>query len=896
MLRGAAGVGRSALLAYAAKSAAGLCVVRADGVASEAALPYAGVQQLLLSLETGGPSLEELLDRLPGLQREALEGVLGLREAAAHGRMLMGMAVLNLLAEAAETRPIALLVDDAQWLDEESATMLAFVARRSRGEALAVVLAVRLDRADQPFAPFDGLDDLYVGGLDSTAAHALVATAAGVSVPEWVAGRLFTETGGNPLALLQLTDNLDSDRLTGRASLPDALPIGSYLEQSLLAAARALPPMSLDVLVVAAADPTGDEPLVRRAAEALGLDGDRLVDAERAGLLRRGDKLGFPHQLLRSALLAHVDADVRRRAHRALAEATDPVVDPDRRAWHRAAGAPGEDEEIAGELAASAERAQRRGGLSTAAAFLRRAAEMSVDPCRRAGRFLDAAQAALAAGSLDTGDALVERAEREPCTEADIEARARLVRGVTLMMRGEGTDAAAVLASAGDALAPRHPRRARWTYLIALQALLHAGRHAPTGAVQELLGAFALLPEPPADSPPHVAHLILKAYAAREAGDDKAAAGFFREAVTVLPADKAGPEVEAALYAAVELWDDRAQDTLSAQHLRTTRTLGGLPVLPLALTARGQAELLAGRLAEAEALYDSVRELSAITGNPGIIGTVPPGEVTVAALRGDADQAARLAAEVQRHAAAHRLGTLADAVSHALALADIGAGRYPQALDHLRFALDASHSFVATEALPDLAEAAARSGEPELAARAAHRLDSLTQASGTSYGLGMAAKTRAVLSEAADAPDTRTDELYRTAIDRLRETRATIALARTHLLYGEWLRRQRRKQESRARLRAALRLFDSLGMAVFAARARAELEATGEHLRREHTALETLTSQEERIARLAAEGVSNPAIAEQLYVSRRTVESHLTRVYAKLGVSSRTELARVMPH
>ena len=875
VLRGGVGAGKTALLEYAARAAEGLGIERITGIESEMELAYAGVQQLVAG------RLDELA-ALPAPQREAIEAVLGLGPSTSTGRMLVSLAVLTLLSNAAATMPLVCLVDDAQWLDRESAELLAFVARRAESDALAFFFAVREPAGRR--LPFDGLDELLVEGLAPPAARELLASVTQGPMDESVRGRLVTETGGNPLALVELGSRLAPGELTGHAALPEALPLGQRLEQALLDTVRSLPEASQTVLLIAAADPSGDESLIRKAAEALGVGFEALGPAEARGVVDLRAGIVFRHPLLRSAVYTGASSAQRRRVHHALAEATDPALDPDRRAWHRAAAAAGPDEDVAAELEASAGRARRRGGMSTAGAFLRRAADLSTDPCRRAGRYLAAAEANLAGGAFDTGTDLITLAESQPCSNPANDSAFPLLRGMAAMARGRGSDAAPLLTAAARALEPLDPARARWAHLLALLGFLHAGRNAPVDAFMDAARAAGSAPKA---QPPTAVELLLDGFAARLTDSHAAAAPVFRRAFEALAPDEAGPLLEAALYTAIELWDDQAYDALSDRYLRTVRAFGELVMLPLALSARAESEIFTGRFAEAEALYEEMREIAHTTGNPGMIGPLPHGEVMVAALRGDEDRARRLAAAVTRHATEHRLGMLADRVAHSLGVLEIGQGRYGEAIGYLQFALDAPNSFVSTSALPDLAEAAARGDEPALAEQAADQLSRSTLASGTPFALGVEARTRALLAGGDDA-----DKLYGSAIANLRQTRAVVQLARTHLLYGEWLRRQRRRREARRELRVAHETLGSLGAAAFAERARAELEATGEHARRRTVeAADSLTPQEARIARLAAEGASNPEIADQLYVSRRTVESHLTKIYTKLGVNSRTQLA-----
>ncbi|MEH0420810.1 AAA family ATPase [Streptomyces sp. B21-083] len=884
VLRGVAGTGKTALLGYAVEAGEGLTVKRITGIESEMRLAYAGVQQLVARHLDG-----ERLGSLPTPQREALEIVMGLRPPAPVGRMLVGLALLTLLSNTASSTPLVCVVDDVQWLDRESAEVLAFVARRADRDALGLLFAVRETGTCGVRLPFDGLDELLVEGLAPEAARELLAEVASGPVVEGVRDRLISETGGNPLALRQITAALSPGQLTGHVPLPEALPLGVRLEQALVGVVRSVPAATRTVLLVAAADPTGDEGLVRRACAALGTPFEAIGRAQMPGLVDLTDGIAFRHPLMRAAVLTSATPAQRRRAHHVLAEAIDPALDPDRRAWHRASAVVGPDDDVAAELEASADRARRRGGQAAAAAFLRRAGDLSTEPCRRAARYLAAAEENIAVGALDTGSDLITLAQQEPCEDPYQAAQVLLMRGLLAIAQGRGGDAAPLLTEAARAFEPVDGPRSRWAHLVALWVYLHLGKGAPA---EPLLAAVRTAGAAPRSEPPIAMDLLLDGFVARLSDAPKEAASLFREAIAALDPDEAGPVLQMCVYAAVELWDDAAHDTLSAWHLRTLRALGGMLMLPLGLGARAQSEMLAGRFTEAQALYDETYEVARTTGYPNVTGETPPGETMVAALRGDEGRTHVLAAAVTRYATQHRLGTLADMAAHSLGLLDLGFGRHAEAVRHLRFALLVPHTFVATNALPDLTEAATRAEEPELARRAADRLSESAQASGTPFGLGMDARTRALLAQ-----DTHADALYRTAIGYLQQTRAVVQLARTHLLYGEWLRRQRRRREAREHLRTARETFSLLGAAGFAERARAELEATGERARARTVvaaAATTLTSQEERIARLAAGGASNPEIADQLYVSRRTVESHLTKIYAKLGVRSRTELAYLL--
>ncbi|WP_217575022.1 AAA family ATPase [Streptomyces sp. GbtcB7] len=879
VLRGVPGVGKTALLGYAAQTAADMRIARATGVESEMTLAYAGVHQLV------APYLEQL-GSLPDPQRDALEAVLGLGASRSTGRLLVGLAVFTLLSNTASATPLLCVVDDAQWLDRESAEVLAFVARRGQADAIGLLFAVR-EPTDRPL-PFDGLAEHVVNGLDPDAARELLESAAAGTTEKRVQERLIADTGGNPLALLELAAHLAPDQLTGRATLPEALPIGERLEQAFLKRVRTLPSGTQTFLLLAAADPTGDPGLVLRAAASLGIGPETAAPAEALGLVSLTDGLSFRHPLLRSAVYGAARSEQRRQARYALAEATDPAADPDRRAWHRAAAVTGPDNAVADELEASADRARRRGGLSTASAYLNRAARLTSDPHRRAARYLAAAEAQITAGGVDAGAQLLEQAEDRTCVDGHNRAQALLLRGVVEMARGEAARAAPVLAESARVFEPLDVPRAAWAQLLSFQAVMYTGRYGPQGDLM----AAARRARSSARSPrPTATELFLDAFATGFIDGPDAAVPVLRRAIHALGPEEAGPVMEMATYAAVQLWEDDTLDVVSRRHLHITRMLGGLTMLPLALNAVAVSEIVGGRIALAEALHEELHDIRRIIDDPGIIGEVAPGEPMVAALRGDEERTRSLAGAIARHAATHRLGPLADVAAHGLGVLELGLGHYPAAMEHLRFAMDGPPSFVATSALPDLVESAMRSDERETAAKAADLLSLTTLSSGTPYALGIEARSRALFATGAEA-----EQLHRTAIDHLRRTRAAVHLARAHHLYGEWLRRARQRREAREQLRTAHELFVSMGAAAFAERARAELEATGAHARRRSSDvdLNTLTPQEAHIARLAAEGAPNAEIAAQLYVSRRTVESHLTKIYAKLGVHSRTQLAGIV--
>jgi DNA-binding CsgD family transcriptional regulator len=893
VISGEAGVGKTSLLAYALELATDVRVAQIVGIESEMTFAYAGVDQLVRPYITQ-------FETLPLPQRNALEAVLGLRDSSATGPMLVGLAVLTLLSNMAATAPLLCVVDDAQWLDSESADVVAFVARRVRDDRLALLIAVR-EPAEQRL-PFDGVPVLPVAGLPADDAKALLRTSAGAVMDPRVQERLIFETGGNPLALLELADQLSTDERLGRVGLPVALLLGDRLEHVFLRRVRGLPPKTLQYLLLAAADPTGDRELVDMAAARLEVTWEDVIPAKTLGLLRDTADVAFRHPLMRSAVYGAASLPERRQAHRALAEVTDPTVDPERRAWHRAAAASVPDEAVAAELEACADWAWQRSGCATAAAFLIRAAELSATPCSRAERLVAAAACRAGAGGIEAAEALLLRAAAQGYVDDAHRTQSVVVGHVIKVAQGRWSEAAPLLAAAAVDIEPFDGERALWAHLIALLAYVHVGRNASTEFVWRAAYAarsFARsLPRSTkstgrltmidgAISEQAGRRLLLDGVATRVLDGREQAVPILREALGAIDAEIGGPILLLAAEVAVELWDDAALEAITARQMAVSRRTGGYAVMSLGLALRAEAETLAARFANAESLYAEMEQIACTTGNHELLGDALPGRLMLAALRGDESAARHLANKAEVNAASRRLGIVADGARHGLGVLEIGLGRYTRALEHLQFVWQGSSSSVTTIALPDLVEAAVRSDDGDGAIKAADHLSLTTLSSATPFALGIEARSRALLAAGAVA-----EECYRTAIDQLSHTRATVHLARAHLLFGEWLRRERRRSEARSQLRTAYEALTSLGAMGFAERARVELAATGERVRsRVVDAAETLTPQERHIAELVAEGASNPDIAGRLYVSRRTVESHLTKMYAKLGVNCRAQLA-----
>jgi DNA-binding CsgD family transcriptional regulator len=875
VVHGEPGTGKTALLEYLAGQAAGCQVVRVAGVQSEMELAFAGLHQVC------APLLDRL-EVLPGPQAEAMRTAFGLSAGPVPDRFLVGLAVLSLLAEVAAKQPLVCLVDDAQWLDRASAQVLAFVARRLEAESVGLVFGTRIPGGD-----LGGLPELVVGGLPEGEARALLDAVLAGPIDARVREQIVAETGGNPLALLELPRGLTAAELAGGFGLPGAGPLAGSIEDSFRRRVDALSAQTRRLLLVAAADPTGDPVLVWRAAGRLAIDVAAARPAVRAGLIEFAGRVRFRHPLVRSAAYRSASVPERQEAHRALAEATDPVADPDRRAWHRAAAVAGPDEDVAGELERSAGRAQARGGLAAAAAFWERAAELTADPARRAGRTLAAAQASVRAGAFAKALDLLAMAEAGPLDELQ-GARADLLRGQAAFASGVYSDAPALLLKAARRLEPLDLDLARETYLDAYQAARFAGHLAGTGNVLEVSRAAQGLP-PPAH-PLRPGGLLLDGLALLVTDGPATAAPALRRATRAfasadVPAAEAlwwGWLASAAGYA---LWDhDWDLTARQVQLAREVGALGQLPILlsPMAMDAVWSGELEAGASLIAEA--DAVR---AATGSRH----VPFAAAMLAAFRGrEAEAAPLIQATLEQAAAGGQGGTVPGAHWVAAVLYN-GLGRYEEALAAARQAREHEHAFTSAWALPELIEAAARSGNLPMAREALDLLAGRAQAGGTDWGLGIEARCRALLSEGEEA-----ERLYREAIERLGRTRLRPDLTRAHLLYGEWLRRGRRRGEAREELRTAHRMLADMGMEGFAGRARRELRATGETARKRavSTRLE-LTIQEAQIARLARDGLSNPEIGARLFLSPRTVQYHLGNVFTKLGITSRSQLRSILP-
>ncbi|ROO85888.1 regulatory LuxR family protein [Actinocorallia herbida] len=876
VVRGEAGIGKSVLLDYVRGSASGCRIARVAGVESEMELAFGGLHQLC------APFLDHI-GRLPGPQRDALETAFGLSAGTPPDRFLVGLAVLSLLADVAEKEPLLCLVDDAQWLDQVSAQALAFVARRLLAEPIGLVLAVREPGLQHELA---GVPQLEVGRLGDADARALLNSVTPGRLDGRVRDRIVAETHGNPLALLELPRGLTAAELAGGFARPDARPLITQIEQSFLRRVEALPAGTRRLLLIAAAEPVGDVTLLTRAAELLGIDAAAAAPAEAAGLISIGTRVRFRHPLVRSAAYRVAAPEDRQSVHRALADATDPASDPERRAWHLANATAGPDESVAAELERSAERAQARGGVAAAAAFLERAAELTPDPARRGVRTLAAARAKHRAGGYDAALELLDSAELGPLDERRL-AQSNLLRGQIVFASRSASAALPLLLKTGKRLERLDPGLARETYRDALHAALTAGR-LPSGGVQVADVAAAALAAPSGPEPGRN-ELLLDGLAVRSTEGYEASVPLLRQAVDAFRAEGVSREeglgwLPLACRMAHDLFDFDGYAALSTRLVDLARETGTLAVLPSALLLLLSNRVFAGELAFAETLVAESMTIGEVTGSRFFARY---GALVLEPWKGREAETRQAIDVVTRDLLLQGEGKVLSATQWASAVLYNGLGRYEEAYAAAERGCEHPEEYgLSTWSLVEYVEAAVRSGRPARAADAARRLDARARASGTDWALGTSAAARAQVSDGDTA-----EALYREAIDRLGRTDVKVLLARTHLLYGEWLRRENRRVDAREHLGTAYEMCTRMGAAAFAERARRELGATGETIRKRPTdGGPSLTTQESRIARMAGEGLTNLEIGAQLFISPHTVEWHLRKVFVKLGIASRKQI------
>jgi DNA-binding CsgD family transcriptional regulator len=878
VVHGDPGVGKTALLEYALDTAKDFRVVRTSGVEGETELDYAALQQLCSPLLA-------LIERLPDPQRDALGVAFGLSPGRPPSPFMVGLAVLGLLSEAAEERPLLCMVDDAQWLDDASGAALAFVARRLLAERIALTFATR-----EVGSRLLRFPQLHIDPLGRRDARALLESILPARLDESVLERIVAETGGNPLALLELPRGLTPAQLAGGFDLPVALPLSAGIEESFRRRLARLPPDARRLLLLAAAEPVGDPALLWGAAHQLGIPETTRGAVESEGLLTLDGEVAFRHPLARSAVYGAAEPNERRVAHQALADVTDPQIDPDRRAWHRAQAASVPDEEVAAELEQSAARAQARGGFAAAAAFLDRSVALTADPARRGARALRAADTKRLSGALDSALGLAAVAERGPLDDLQ-RAQLDVLLGRIAFAGNRGNDASPLMLKAASRLEHVDLRLAHETYLDALIAALFAGRLAVDANLQVVAGAARAAPR--SDEAVPASQLLLDGLALLVTDGWTSGTAVLKEAIKASRTDGGGVDEQlrwswVAGGAAGVIWDYENWDLLTAREERLARDAGALTVLPITLSIRAGVRALAGDLAEAGFLVDQVQVVTDASDNRRFSNAA----LLVAAFRGEEREVRQLAEAITKESSARGEGLALAVASWATAVLCNGLGRYEDAFRAATDALeDPNDLWYSGWAIVELIEAASRTDKPEQAQPYFEQLVERTDASGTDWALATQAKCRALLSGADEA-----EALYRGAIERLLPTRLRLDLARARLLYGEWLRRQSRRVDARNELRTAYEMFTDFGMTAFAERARIELQATGEHARKRSVDTRgQLTPQEEQIARLAAEGHTNREIATQLFISPSTVEYHLHKVFRKLGVTSRTQLARRMP-
>jgi DNA-binding CsgD family transcriptional regulator/tetratricopeptide (TPR) repeat protein len=878
VVRGDPGVGKTALLEYmAGRASDSQCqVTRVVGVQSEMELAFAGLHQLC------APMLSRA-EQLPVPQRDALLTALGVAAGPPPDRFLLGLAVLGLLSEVAGDRPLMCLVDDVHWLDRASAQVLGFTARRLAADPVGLVFATR-----EPGGELAGLAELEVEGLRDEDARALLESALAGPLDARVRDLIIAETRGNPLALLELPRGLTPAELAGGFGLPGATPLTGRIEDSFARQLEALPAETRRLVRLAAADPSGDRALIWRAAGRLAIPIQAAGPAAEAGLVEFGARVRFRHPLARSAAYQLAPIEARQEIHTALAEVTDPATDPDRRAWHRAQAAAEPDEKVAAELERSAERAQARGGLAAAAAFLERAVALTADPTRRTERALAAAQAHMHAGGFGNALDLLAAAEDQGSGGLDefASARADLLRGQIAFALSRGSDAPPLLLKAAKRLEPINRDLARDTYLTAWIAATYAGHLAGAGHMLEICRAAQALPPPDQASGP--LDLLLEGLARLVTEGPAAAAPALRQAVSAFAsADipmsdrlQFGPMAQGA---AIALWNEEGQRAILIRQIQLARTVGALDQLPIDLVALAIDDAWRGDFADASSL---IAECDAVCEATGGSSVAPFAALFLGGLRGDEAKLVPLIQAILAAAEAGGYGGVVTGAHWAAAVLHNGLGRYADALTAAEKATRDAAVFTSILVVPELIEAAARTGNADVAAGALERLAETTQPGGNDLALGVEARCRALLSDGETA-----ERLYHEAIDRLGRTQLRPDLARAHLLYGEWLRRQGRRADARQHLRTAHDMLTAIGMAAFAERARRELIATGEKVRvRTVETSGQLTAQEALIARLARDGLSNAEIGAQLFLSTRTVEWHLRKVFTKLGVSSRRQL------
>jgi DNA-binding CsgD family transcriptional regulator len=878
ILRGEAGIGKSALLGHLADRLDGWRVARAVGVESEFELAYSGLHQVCF------PLLGEL-ERLPEPQRQALATVFGLSAGPAPDRFMVGLATLTLMGEVAEQQPLVCVVDDAHWLDRASEQTLGFVARRLLAERIALVCAARTGIGDHVLA---GLPEMPIGGLGDRDARALLLGHTPGPLDAAVYGQLIAESHGNPLALLELARGANRATAARGFPLPAGQGVGRRIEQSYAQRLDSLPVQTRLLVLAAAAEPLGDLALLERAAEILGIEMAALAPAIDAHLINVGPWVEFAHPLVRSAAYRTATPTDRLRVHAALAEATDPERDSDRRAWHRARATADPDDAVAAELERSAARAQARGGVGAAAAFLQRAVELTQDSGLRATRALTAAQLSFQAGAFDAALEAVDTAEEGQLDDLG-HAQADLLRGHLAVVTSYGNDAVPLLLRAARRLESLDLELSRRAYLTAWGAAVTAGHLGEPKSLLEICRSVRALP--PLPEAPHPLELLIDGLALIVTDGRAVATPVLQraaQAIAEMPVEDVVLWGWIAPAASAVTWDFDRYGAIFERQAQLVRSAGALAELPQHLTGLAWHKVFTGDLGAARLLIAEIDNITAATGTP-----LPPfAALRLRSLQGHEADATPLIEATIRQGTAAGQGLAATTAHWAAAVLYNGLGRFDEAASEAaEVAAQALAPFMMNFALPELIEAAARRGDIPTAVDAFQRLAETTQPTQTDWAVGMEARCRALLANGDEAAEAYRDATYRFSLTKLRPE-----LARTYLLHGEWLRRQGRRDDAREQLRSAHHMFLEIGMNAFAGRAARELASTGEKVRRRSLeSPDELTEQEEQIARLAREGLSNREIGGALFLSSRTAEWHLRKVFTKLGISSRDQLRAALP-
>ena len=877
VLRGEAGIGKSVLLDYlAGRASAGAVVLRASGVESEMELPFAGLHQLCMPI----------LDRvplLPELQRDALHAALGVGSGVAN-RLAVALGGLDLLSGLSETRPLFCVIDDAQWLDQASVQTLFFIARRLLAERIGMVFAVRDDTG-----ALAGLPELEVTGLRDQDASLLLGSVIGGRLDPRVRQRIVAETHGNPLAIIQLPRGLSGAELSAGLGPSVGVSLPNQIKQSFLGRYRKLPNPTRQLLMLAAAEPLGDPNLLWRAAAAAGLPDTPVSPADTGGLMSIGQYVQFEHPLARAAIYDAATGQERQAAHRAIAQATDPETDPDHRAWHRSQAATGTDDEVAAELEYASGRALARGGLAAAAAILERSTQLSSTRPEVIRRGLTAARATYDAGAPDRAVELLTVLESGSLGPAEHAAVIRL-RGQIAVSHGQPAQAAGLLLNAAQALQPFDPAQARETYLEALEAVHFAGQSGFPGGLAALAAdVIRTVPAPP-DQPGLVDHLLdgMLTWAVHGLPD---AIPAIRRALAQMSSASTDPAAAARWvwlmnHMANSTWDDDLWMVITDRYRAVVREIGALSLLPSALMARASYALTTGDFAATDSLLSDASSISTAVGLPPAAGQ---SRAALTAWQGQREETETVLAQIVRDRAAD--GDYATAfVDGCTAVLNNGLGNYALAFRAAQRSAFKKQLGFPEAMLLELIESAVRLDEPAEAKRALQHLTVRTTAAGTSWALGVEAYCRALLTKTDAA-----ESYYRQAIEQLDTCRIVPFRHRARLVFGEWLRRERRRTEAREHLQVAYETFIAMGALGFAERARRELLATGGTVpRRTEDTRDVLTPQEVQVAQLAAAEASNQEIAAQLFISSSTVSYHLSKAFRKLGINSRRELARAL--